>query len=154
MSKSQRSAANLFVNDGTRQIGWHQFAGINRYIRSTRRWRRTEELNKQPKTCKCCYVRIASENLSCDPCHRFCRRRLVLLPFYFRRLTCRERSTYIRWLENQRLLAYTSVPFFIFNWSRCESVTAYLYTVKQVTLFTIAEVSWLWNLHIIRSNWR
>ena len=40
------------------------------------------KIEKYPKTCKCCHVRIASGNLSCDQCGCFCRRRLVNLDLH------------------------------------------------------------------------
>ena len=67
----------LFGTDTKRQVRWHQFAAIHHGIRSTKRLPRIEKQKNNPQTCKCCYVRIASGNLSCDLCGCFCRCRLV-----------------------------------------------------------------------------
>ena len=51
-------------------------------IRSINRSQRIEEQNNNPKTCKCCHVRIASGNLFCDRSVSFLSRRLVYLHRY------------------------------------------------------------------------
>ena len=89
------------------------------------------EMNrKKPKTCKCCYVMIASRNLSCDQSGCFCRRRLVYLSLYLHssKWAC---ST----LEGWKISACSHLlcsPFSIFNWSKCRRLCnffSYMYTV-------------------------
>ena len=59
---------------------WHNFPAIQ----STKGSQRIDEWNKHPKTCKRCYVRIASGNLSCVQCCRLYRRKFVYRLVVFR----------------------------------------------------------------------
>ena len=78
LSRKVKGLRILFGSDTKRQPGWvtppcryppwylfHEEVSKERWI------------EKKPKTCKCCYVMIASGNLSCDQSGCFCRRRLV-----------------------------------------------------------------------------